>query len=347
MGILFLQFFLISDKLSLLIFISFHCFNAFLNTFFKILYASDRPFMQFDELQVFSCEISLGKPSGHAQSSIFFYIFLMEFVNSRLDLKKMKFLRPFINILTFGIIFLIGLSRIFKGVHSFSQVLLGWGYGQFSLFFWLFARKRLYDLLKKRSNGTIRAIGRESGNLILYMIMTIFLTILSFNLRSEHTDFPDYELNNLEKKCGVKLTTRQLFEKTLLSTAYILVVFGLVQGFIVTRGSLKPELYRNGISQFTWWKVLLRFVILAISLLVILGVPYGINTDPEVNIYLILFLKNYLPYFIVGLFLIYLLPKIYWKCGVDVEGDLMRVEKKVVDEVMESNKLEMCEETKK
>lgn len=89
--------------------------NGF-NTFFKIILRSPRPYWIDDRVKVlFQSETSFGLPSGHAQISASVWGVLAA------SLKK-----PANRLLIVAVIFLIGLSRIYLGVHFTSDVLLGW-----------------------------------------------------------------------------------------------------------------------------------------------------------------------------------------------------------------------------
>jgi membrane-associated phospholipid phosphatase len=86
-----------------------------LNTFFKFLFHNPRPFWISDNIVTYSHESSFGFPSGHAQVAASVWGWLA------VEVKKRWF-----TISAIVLIFLIGLSRLYLGVHFLSDVLLGW-----------------------------------------------------------------------------------------------------------------------------------------------------------------------------------------------------------------------------
>jgi membrane-associated phospholipid phosphatase len=90
----------------------------FLNTFFKFIFHSPRPYWISDNVRPLSHETSFGLPSGHAQTAATMWGWLA------VEVKKRWF-----TIVAVILIFLIGVSRLYLGVHFFSDVLFGWVLG--------------------------------------------------------------------------------------------------------------------------------------------------------------------------------------------------------------------------
>lgn len=99
--------------------------NTF-NTFFKFLFHSPRPYWISDDVIAYSHETSFGLPSGHAQIAASVWGWLA------VEVKKRWF-----TIVAIALIFLIGLSRLYLGVHFFSDVLLGWFLGALLVFLFM------------------------------------------------------------------------------------------------------------------------------------------------------------------------------------------------------------------
>jgi membrane-associated phospholipid phosphatase len=92
----------------------------------KALIDAPRPYWIDDAVIAYASHASSGMPSGHAFMAVVIFGWLW-------------FRHPRSLILSLGagtIIFLIGLSRVYLGVHYPSQVLVGWACG--GLFLWLF-----------------------------------------------------------------------------------------------------------------------------------------------------------------------------------------------------------------
>jgi len=96
------------------------------NTFFKFLFRTPRPYWISDTVTGHVQESSFGLPSGHAQNGAAMWGWLA------VEVKKRWF-----SIVMVVLIFLIGLSRIVLGVHFLGDVLLGWLIG--GLLVWAFS----------------------------------------------------------------------------------------------------------------------------------------------------------------------------------------------------------------
>jgi undecaprenyl-diphosphatase len=68
-------------------------------------------------------------PSGHANTSIIFYLFLAFLVGRALKQRKHGDMLALIYALVIILIFLIGVSRVYLGVHYPSDIIAGWCLG--------------------------------------------------------------------------------------------------------------------------------------------------------------------------------------------------------------------------
>ena len=93
------------------------------NYFFKLWFAGPRPYWVSGEVQAYSSESSFGVPSGHAQNAVAVW--------GTLAAGKQKIIRW----CAAALIFFIGFSRIYLGVHFPHDVITGWLLG--SLLLWL------------------------------------------------------------------------------------------------------------------------------------------------------------------------------------------------------------------
>jgi membrane-associated phospholipid phosphatase len=98
-------------------------FNTWLNEFLKILFHDPRPYWYSTEVKAYASEISFGLPSGHAQTAVAVWGMIAYYVK-----------RPWVWVVSVALMILIGLSRIFLGVHFPTDVLAGWLIGGILLF---------------------------------------------------------------------------------------------------------------------------------------------------------------------------------------------------------------------
>jgi membrane-associated phospholipid phosphatase len=99
-----------------------------INGSLKILFHSPRPFWVDSRVKAFASETSFGMPSGHSQNAA-----------SLWGLAAAKFKKRWVTILCIAAVILIGLSRLYLGVHFTRDVLSGWLIGGIlvALFIWL------------------------------------------------------------------------------------------------------------------------------------------------------------------------------------------------------------------
>jgi len=130
------------------------------NNFFKFLFHSPRPYWVSDNVRAYSHETSFGLPSGHAQIAASVWGWLAAEVRKR-----------WFTILAVVLIFMIGISRIYLGVHFLSDVLLGWLIG--GLWVWIFSawHQPIGDWINKKSLWG--KIGLITGSAILMIALIL------------------------------------------------------------------------------------------------------------------------------------------------------------------------------
>ncbi len=97
----------------------------------KILIARERP--------INFIENGFSFPSGHVINSILFLGLIFYFIlNNKISYKK-----DFFYLLFFTIVLLIGISRLYLSVHWFSDILGGFAFGGFLLYFFIFVYESL------------------------------------------------------------------------------------------------------------------------------------------------------------------------------------------------------------
>ena len=150
----------------------------YLQAILKLIYANERPIFLSAEFDSGNCACDYGQSSGHALSSagVFLLIYddIRHWVKPRLIWQIL--LGFSLLILTLAICF----SRIYFGVHSYNQVILGFGFG-FSIFFLI---KLLQDPLRTYFFGPVIRKGKyaESWAILNSIGFFVFSNLLMFTL---------------------------------------------------------------------------------------------------------------------------------------------------------------------
>lgn len=97
------------------------------NQILKLAFHAPRPYWYDTQVRAWSSESSFGLPSGHAQNAVAFWGVLAASRRQRWSWN-----------IAIGLMLLIGISRLYLGVHFPSDVIVGWGIG--ALVLWAFLR---------------------------------------------------------------------------------------------------------------------------------------------------------------------------------------------------------------
>lgn len=89
--------------------------SVYINSLIKDAVALPRPFLYADDVENLRTPREFSFPSGHAQQAALFW-----------GLLALHFRKRWFTAAAFGIIFLVGFSRIYLGVHFPSDVVIGW-----------------------------------------------------------------------------------------------------------------------------------------------------------------------------------------------------------------------------
>jgi len=196
--------------------------NGAVNDAFKLALHGPRPYWFSADVKAFSAETSFGVPSGHAQIASGVWGMLA----ARLGRRVFWVVAVFI-------IAMIGLSRLYLGVHFPHDVLLGWLLG--SLVLWAVLRfwDRTAAWLKEQSLGRQVALAFGASMLLLLSSLVPYLFLQSWSLPAEW-------LLNVQS-AGVDELPHPITLDGILTTSGTL--FGLFAGlaWINTRGGFSAD----------------------------------------------------------------------------------------------------------
>jgi membrane-associated phospholipid phosphatase len=119
----------------------------FLGVVFKQLLHQPRPYWVGD-VQALAEETSYGIPSTHASDTIAVWGYLVYKIN-----------KAWLWVLTFLVVLVVGISRMYLGVHFPTDVIGGWLLGLVGIFLVVLGEKWLSPYLKKQSTGMLIGIG--------------------------------------------------------------------------------------------------------------------------------------------------------------------------------------------
>jgi membrane-associated phospholipid phosphatase len=119
----------------------------FLGVAFKQLLHQPRPYWVGD-VQALAEETSYGIPSTHASDTIAVWGYLVYKIN-----------KAWLWVLTFLVVLVVGISRMYLGVHFPTDVIGGWLLGLVGIFLVVMGDKWLSPYLKKQSTGMLIGIG--------------------------------------------------------------------------------------------------------------------------------------------------------------------------------------------
>ena len=157
-----------------------------LNYALKLAFASPRPQWYSTQVTVYEAETSFGMPSAHAQNAVAVWGEVARWGN-----------RPWLTIFAFGLMLLIGLSRIYLGVHFPTDVLAGWVLGLVVL--WLFNRLT-HPVMQKLQ------VQRFAAQLLLVLATSLALLLPSLLMvgLSGNWDMPAAWVQSLQASGGTQ-----------------------------------------------------------------------------------------------------------------------------------------------
>ena len=256
--------------------------SSSLNSVIKLFLHQPRPYWYDPSVKALAEETSFGIPSGHAQNAVVVWGGIAAWIN-----------RAWAWIIAILLMLLIGLSRIYLGVHFPTDVLVGWFIGAIILAVYLVLEKPVKKWVLNQS-PLIQILTAFLGSALLILLIYVARTSLGdFSvpklwLENARLAFPESEPINPISMTGVYSNAGA--------------IFGLSLGLILLqrKGGFDPA----GV----WWKRILRFVVGVIGLLILY---FGLKLFfPDGNDFLANSLR-YVRYAIIGIWISWLAPVIF------------------------------------
>ncbi|KAM3132407.1 hypothetical protein pb186bvf_015507 [Paramecium bursaria] len=307
-------FLFVDQKMEILLYGFVVIITSNINSSLKLIYHQARPFMVTDEIQALECNGEFGKPSGHAMISsclvfllpaiLYPGIYRVQASNTNYPLT--------VRILTLAtmslVVILTGISRVFLGVHSIGQILLGWAYTAYIIVIYINYIHQPTKLFLSYSlqRGGQGLSNRFLINLTIFQIVWIMWNLL-WQLLDKDVFIKNNELQNwlraVENCYGYvpqslnKNSPSILYNICFIQTQVFGFIYGCCIGIRQSKGIVIENTfslnYRNINRTSKFYRIILLF------LLIFLLLPFlFIRTDQTyvqafLQIYLMTFLADY------------------------------------------------------
>lgn len=255
--------------------------SASTNSFFKIIFKSPRPYWLSDKIKPGAFHDSFGLPSGHAQNSAAVWGWTAKENDKTVATWILSIM-----------IFLIGLSRIFLGVHFISDVLLGWAIGAVLVSLFAHYSKNIGQSLLKLSLAKkllLTALGT--------LLMIAFPALVK--LISNAWQVPAEWIALAGKIDPMNL-------KSALTTAGVW--FGMLAGFSIL-------LHQKGVlqSHLGSWQKLVRFLI---GIVGVFALYAGLGKLFQMEMGLLSMVLRFIRYSLIGFWVSWWSPLLFQKIGI-------------------------------
>jgi membrane-associated phospholipid phosphatase len=259
--------------------------SGMLNTALKVAFHGPRPYWYSSNVKVLtSAENSFGAPSGHAMNSVVVWGTLADRIKSRAAW-----------VIAILLMFFIGISRIYLGVHFPHDVLLGWLFGLILLWLLLRLEKPVAGWLRQRRVGIQLLL-----TFLFSLVLILLVLIAQFSLSG--WTVPMQWVNNAHLAFPGEPAITPLSYHNFLPN--IGAFFGLAAGWIwITR--------LGGFStRDAWYKLLLRYILGLVGVLILY---LGLGALVEETESLISYVLHYLQFALIGFWISGFAPWLFVK----------------------------------
>jgi membrane-associated phospholipid phosphatase len=258
-----------------------------LNTVIKFALHSPRPYLYDPRVRALSTEPTFGPPSGHAQDATAIWGFLAVTLGRRWGW-----------ITAILLVFLIGLSRVYLGVHFPADVILGWLLGGLVLWGFLRFEPLVRDRIASRSTFQKLAVSFSASLLILLAGVTARALLGSWSIPAEWI-----------RNAAISAPGTEPFNPLLLD--YLVLDAGALFGLLA--GAILVSSWGGFNTSGSLWHRLARF---PIGLVGVVLIWYGLGRIFPRGDFLAAYGLRYLRYALVGFWISGLAPLIYIRLGI-------------------------------
>jgi Membrane-associated phospholipid phosphatase len=290
----------------------------------KMIYSQARPYQRFD-VHPKVCEQDFGRPSGHAMGgmvlwSCIYWLFISDLNLTEKNVKANKIFKYSMLILIVALIFTIGMSRVYLGVHSFPQILLGWSYGALFLIFSIaYFDKILQEKIEQAYNSTKK--GLHSGVITAVLVAVLTIPMIVYGIRENSKDYGVWYLAIVFKCKEEPKVMNTFYEAQFGASTNIVIVFGMFYGLVALK-EVKQEFPKF----LKIYKEFLRLIVYIVLIGGTIGVFNFAIPHSETSAWINFFFLQCLPNLIGGFLLILVAPYILNRLNICRENDFLEVE---------------------
>ncbi|CAD8197694.1 unnamed protein product [Paramecium pentaurelia] len=283
-----IAFLILDNKLGALLYGGMILFSVASNSLLKNIYHQARPFFIVEEIEPYECNKEFGKPSGHAMTSqamcfllpsILFPAIWKDQSNCKYPL-HLRLLVIFI--ITFWT-FMTGFSRVFMGVHSFGQIILGWVYQAYiSIIYMQYLHDKIVNYLKEclqvgQQGVSIKVISVIGFIVFIWTCISILFLELNRNIFISTSEATLW-MEAVYEKCDNQTTLYTIDSPSVLQNIcfsmclYIWFMLSFVFGIKLSKGIYLENEFKQHYKQISYWKKTQRILVLII--LISLLIPF-------------------------------------------------------------------------
>jgi hypothetical protein len=259
--------------------------NGTVNSVLKIAFHNPRPYWFSRSVDVYgNAENSFGVPSGHSQNAIIVWGTIAQRIKTR-----------WAWIVASIIILMIGISRLYLGMHDLQDVLAGWIFGIVMLWLFLHFEKPIANWMKRHSPG-MQVLFSFLFSLGLILVITLVRATLS------GWSIPTEWISNARQAFPEEPVITPLSFHNVLSAPAAM--FGLAAGWIWITSL-------GGFSvQGVWWKLILRYFAGLVGVLILyMGLGSIFPETETISAYIL----RYIRYALIGFWMAGFAPWLFVK----------------------------------
>ena len=254
-----------------------------LNTALKAAFHSPRPYWTDSRVSAFAAETNFGNPSGHSQNAVIFW-----------GMISYHFKKVWLWIPSIIIIFLIGFSRIYLGVHYLHDVLIGWLIGAILLTAYILFEAPITRWIRRASSFHL-----VLGAIIASWLLLIPSILAEIRLNEWHLPQEWIEMAAQNAIGSEIITPTSFFEEAVIGSGVFL---GLAIGAIHMQAHGNFKVGGKFIKRF------IRLIVGVFGLaLIFLGIQFFSPTGDGLVTYIYL----YFGYALIGFWITGLAPRLF------------------------------------